>query len=386
MAAAYLYDAVRTPRGKAKPEGGLAALSPQELVKQQAAALAERCGDGARNPDALFLGCVGQVADQGGHIALVSKLHAGLPDNMAAISLNNYCTSGLTAIGQAAAMVASGQSDTVLAGGVECMSRVPFMGDKANYYSDPSLSLRARYIPVVLAADRLANAEGISRDELDAAALASQQKAVAAEQNPTLQRSRIATGGLAVEECIRPKTDAAFLAAIAPGFGALQDQYAEALGGARFVPLHTIAHAPPVCDGAALALVGSQDRDSAPRARILSFAECGGDPAASLTAGFAAMDRALEKAGLTLGDMDRIEFMEAFGVTIAKFLRDRDVDPSRVNVGGGHIAKGHPLGASGAILTSSLLDSLDAADGTLGLVVMSGAAGVGTAMIVERMN
>lgn len=386
MAAAYLYDAVRTPRGKARPDGGLAALSPQELVKQQAAALAERCGDGAVRPDALLLGCVGQVADQGGHIALVSKLHAGLPDEMASISLNNYCASGLTAIGQAAGMVASGQSDSVLAGGVECMSRVPFMADKASYYSDAGLPVRARYIPVVLAADRLANAEGIGRDALDAVALASQQKAAAAEENAALQRSRIATGGLAVEECIRPNTDAAFLAGIAPGFAALQDHYAEALGGARFEPLHTIAHAPPVCDGAALALVGNEDRDIAPRAKILSFAECGGDPAASLTAGFAAMDRALEKAGLALGDIDRIEFMEAFGVTIAKFLRDQQVDPAKVNIGGGHIAKGHPMGASGAILTSSLLDSLEAADGSLGLVVMSGASGVGTAMIAERMN
>ncbi len=385
MADVFLYDAVRTPRGKAKPDGGLGALTPQELVKQQIDALGARLGAAVRAPEALLLGCIGQVGDQGGHIALVSKLHAGLPDATAAHSINNYCASGLSAIGQATAMVASGQAESVLAGGVECMSRVPFMGDNASYYSDAGFPTRTRYIPVVLAADRLAAAEGFSRSELDAVALASQQKAAAAEGNAALIRSRIATGTLQAEECIRPKTDAASLAAMPPGFGALQDSYADALGGVRFEPLHTLSHAPPVCDGAGLAWVGTAGLGQ-PRARILGFAESGGDPVASLNAGFAAMDKALARAGLSLADMDRIEFMESFAVTIAKFLRDRDVDPAKVNVSGGHIAKGHPMGASGAILASTLLDCLDEANGTLGLVVVSGASGVGAAMVVERLN
>lgn len=385
MSEVHIYDAVRTPRGKAKPDGGLGALTPQELVKQQIDALRDRCGDTARSPEDLLLGCIGQVGDQGGHIALVSKLHAGLPDATAAHSLNNYCASGLSAIGQAAAMVGSGFAETALAGGVECMSRVPFMGDTASYYTDASFPPRSRYIPVVLAADRLADAEGISRNELDAVALASQQKAAEAETKPALIRSRIATGTLDAEECPRSGMDAAKLAAMSPAFGALQDQYADALNGARFDPLHTLGHAPPVCDGAALALIGRPGLGKA-RARILGFAESGGDPAASLTAGFTAMDKALARAGVTLADIDRIEFMEAFAVTIAKFLRDYPVDPSKVNVSGGHIAKGHPMGASGAILASTLLDCLDEASGTLGLVVVSGASGVGAAMVVERLN
>ena len=385
MADVFLYDAVRTPRGKAKADGGLSALTPHELVKQQIGAIGARLRHAVMAPEALLLGCIGQVGDQGGHIALISKLHAGLPDATAAHSINNYCASGLTAIGQAAAMVASGQAETVLAGGVECMSRVPFMGDHASYYSDPGFPPRTRYIPVVLAADRLAAAEGFSRAELDGVALASQQKAAAAEGNTALIHSRIATGALQAEECIRPKTDAASLAAMPSGFGALQDHYAEALGGERFEPLHTLSHAPPVCDGAGLALVGRAGLGQ-PRARILAFAESGGDPVAALTAGFAAMDKALVRAGLTLADMDRIEFMESFAVTIAKFLRDRDVDPARVNASGGHIAKGHPMGASGAILASTLLDCLDEAEGRLGLVVVSGASGVGAAMVVERLN
>lgn len=386
MADVYFYDAVRTPRGKARPDGGLAGLSPQELVRQQAAALAARCGDVAAHPDALLLGCVTQSGAQGGHIAMLAKLHAGLPDTTAVQSINNYCASGLSAIGQAVAKVASGQANCILAGGVESMSATPFLSDRAAFYADDSLPPRARFVPPILAADRLADAEGISRADLDAVALTSQQKAAATDTDPALQRSRIATGPLSGEECIRPQTTAESLANTPPAFAELQQQYAGALEGVTFAPLHSIAHAPPICDGAGLALVGGAGLGPFLRARVVAFAESGGDPAASLTAGFAAMDKVLARAGLTLGDMDRIEFMEAFAVTIAKFLRDRDVAPERVNVSGGHLAKGHPMGASGAILTSTLLDTLDACEGRYGLVVLTGAMGVGAAMIVERVT
>jgi acetyl-CoA C-acetyltransferase/acetyl-CoA acyltransferase len=263
---------------------------------------------------------------------------------------------------------------------------VPFLGDNASYYTDASLPKRTRFIPVVLAADRLAEAQGISRADLDAVALTSQQRAGAAEASPGLLASRIPLGALAADECTRPQTTAESLAAMPPSFAALAVQYAEALDG----PIdhrHTIGHAPPICDGAGLALVGgAPGTGDRARARILGYAESGGDPHASLLAGFSAMERVLARTGLSLADMDRIEFMEAFAVTIAKFQRDYAADPSRVNVGGGHIARGHPMGASGAILVSTLLDALDAADGRLGLVVCSGAAGVGAAMVVERLG
>lgn len=382
----FLYDAVRTPRGKARPDGGLADLSPQELVRTQIEALKNRVGGATDKAEALLLGCVTQSGAQGAHIALISKLHAGLDDRVAAHTINNYCASGLSAIGHAAAMVGSGQVAAVLAGGVEMMSQTPFMSDKASYYTDQTLPQRARYVPPVLAADRLANAEGLGRAALDAVALTSQQKAAAAEADLQLQASRITTGKLRGEECIRPTTTAESLAAAPPAFGALQADFAGALGGAHFDPLHTLAHAPPVCDGAALALVGGSGIGARPRARALAYAESGGDPETSLTAGFAAMDKVLARAGLSLDQIDRIEFMEAFAVTIAKFLRDRQPDPARVNVGGGHLAKGHPMGASGAILTSTLLDTLDAANASLGLVVTTGATGIGAAMIVERLN
>lgn len=390
---AYLFDAVRTPRGKARPDGGLASLTPQELVAQLYRALDARVPGQAASAEALFLGCVGQVGAQGGNIALVSKLYAGLRDSASAYSLNNYCVSSLTAIGQAAAFVSTGQGRRALAGGVEMMSRVPFMADRADYYTDSTFPLRTRYIPVALAADRLAEAEGIDRRTMDSLCLQSHQRAAAAERAPALVRSRVAmtnaagASALAQDECVRAQTTLESLSAMAPAFGELAKGYADALGHQAIDHRHTIAHAPPVCDGASLALVGDGGAsDVRPRARILAYAEAGGDPHASLLAGFAAMERALEKAGLTLDAIDRIEFMEAFAVTIAKFMRDRAADPAKVNVSGGHMAKGHPMGASGGILLSTLLDSLEAADATTGLVVASGASGVGAAMVVERLS
>lgn len=379
---AYIQDAVRTARGKARPDGGLASLKPHELVGGLIDALEAR-GHPARNANALILGCVGQVGAQGANVALVTKLHAGLPDDSPAYSLNNYCVSGLTAIGQAAGLVETGQADSVLAGGVEMMSRVGFMADKADYYEDSSFPTRTRYIPVVVAADRLAEDIGVSREEMDAAALSSQQRTAAAEGTP-LVASRIVVNGLDREEAARATTTAEGLAAMPAAFAPLGERYVEALGGRTLDHRHTVAHAPPMCDGAGLALVTGKAEGA--RARIVSWAESGGDPVASLTAGFTAMDRALERANLTLADMDRIEFMEAFAVTIVKFMREREVDADKVNVGGGHLAKGHPMGATGAILVSSLLDALDACDARYGLVVAAGAQGVGSAMVVERMS
>ena len=378
---AYIHDAVRTARGKARPDGGLAALKPHELVTGLIDAMEAR-GRAPRDADALILGCVGQVGAQGANVALVSKLHAGLDDTAFAWSLNNYCVSGLTAVGQAAALVETDGVRSALAGGVEMMSRVPFMGDKADYYEDPAFPPRTRYIPVAIAADRLAEDIGVTRAEMDAAALTSQQRTARAEGTP-LTASRIALNGLSVEEAARGATTAESLAAMPPAFAALAAPYAAALEGRTLDHRHTVAHAPPMADGAALALIS--DEAEGARARIVAWTEAGGDPAASLAAGFTAMERVLDKAGLTLGDMDRIEFMEAFAVTIAKFLRDYPVDADRVNVGGGHLAKGHPMGATGAILLSSLLDALDACEGRYGLVVAAGAQGVGSAMIVERL-
>ena len=380
---AFLYDALRTPRGKGKNGGGLASLRPEELVAGLVDRLRERTTS-TLSPDVLILGSVGQVGAQGGNIALVSKLKAELPDQTAAFSLNNYCASGLTAVGQAAAMVSSGAGQVVLAGGVEMMSRVPFMGDAADYYKDSSLPRHNRYLPVALAADRLAEDLNVSRAELDAVALTSQQRAVAADGGE-LTASRVPMGGLERDECIRATTaDALF--ALAPAFAGLAPEYREVIGR-QLDHRHTIGHAPPIADGAALVLVGGEKSvDAKPRARVVAWAESGGNTAASLTAGLAAMERVLEQASLSLAEMDRIEFMESFSVTMVKFMRDWRPDMEKVNVGGGHIARGHPLGASGAILLSTTLDALDSIQGRFGLTVVTGASGIGSAMIIERLE
>lgn len=377
-----IFDAVRTPRGKARQGGGLAHETPHGLVSHLTAALGRR-GNDPHSVDQLVLGCVGQVGAQGGHIGMVAKLASGLPDRVVVHTLNNYCASGLSAIGQAAAAIAAGQIDRALAGGVEMMSRVPFMADHADYYAATDFEPRQRYIPVAVAADLLAEKEGIDRDALDRTAATSQARAAAAEHNPSLTASRIQVGSLDREEAVRVTSPAA-LAAMQPAFAAMAAGYSAVLSDATIDHRHTVAHAPPVTDGAGLALIG-RDGPGA-RARILSYAEAGGDPRDSLTAGFAAMNRALARAGIGVRDLDRIEFMEAFAVVIAKFMRDCPVDPERVNVSGGHLAKGHPMGATGAILLSTLLDALDAADARLGLVVVTGASGVGAAMVVERLR
>lgn len=376
-----IFDAVRTPRGKGRADGGLAGETPHGLVAHLVDALDQR-GRDPHGVDQLTLGCVGQVGAQGGHVGMVAKLAADLPERVVTHTLNNFCASGLSAIGQAAAAITAGQIDRALAGGVEMMSRVPFMADRADYYTAAEFDAERRYIPVALAADLLAEKEGIGRAELDAVTATSQARAAEAENTPALIASRVPAGQLTREESVRP-VDAGKLAAMPPAFAPFAEQYGEALGGAAIDHRHTVAHAPPVSDGAGLALLGRAGAD--PRARILSYAEAGGNARDSLLAGFAAMDLSLARAGLTLADMDRIEFMEAFAVVIAKFLRDRPADPARVNVSGGHLAKGHPMGATGAILLSTLLDALDACDGRLGLVVATGAQGIGAAMVVERL-
>lgn len=377
-----IFDAVRTPRGKARSDGGLAAQTPHGLVAHLATAIGDR-GNDPRAVDQLTLGCVGQVGAQGGHIGMVAKLAIGLPDSAVTHSINNFCASGLTAIGQAAAAISAGQIDRALAGGVEMMSHVPFMADRATYYEATEFAPPLRYIPVAVAADLLAEKENIGRAELDAVAAWSQARAAAAEDRPDMIASRIATGGLSHEEAVRV-TRPDVLADMPPAFPPMAENYRGALGEAPIDHRHTVAHAPPMTDGAGLALIG-RDGEGA-RARILSYVEAGGHPRDSLTAGFTAMDRALERAGKTLADIDRVEFMEAFAVVIAKFVRDRNPDLAKVNVSGGHLAKGHPMGATGAILLSTLLDMLDASDGTFGLVVATGAQGVGAAMVLERLS
>lgn len=387
---AYIYQALRSPRTKAKKTGTLANVLPHALVSQLTSAVLEQSGGDAAGAqvDQLLLGCVGQLNTQGGNIALVSKLHTSLPDACAAMTLNHFCASGLSAVGLAANACALGQSRLALAGGVECLSQVGFMADNAYYYRDNSLPADRRYLPVALSADLLAQREQVGRDELDEPTALSHQRAV---DGLAYQKSLCPVRGDDVvvdrDECPRADMSRAALANLEPAFAALAQDYAEALAGRDMTFLHTVANAPPMVDGAALALIGGLDAlDRAPRARILDWTDAGADPAASLTGGLAAMDKLLARQKMTLADIDRIELMEAFAVVPALFRRRYAFDYDRVNVSGGHLAKGHPLGATGAVLLSTLCDVLEVDDRQLGLVVVTGASGTGSAMLIERVN
>lgn len=381
----YIGDCVRSVRGKARPDGGLAAQAPYSLVGLLIDAVEQRGAIKRSDVDRLALGCVGQIGAQGGHIALVTKIASALPKTSSAHTINNFCASGLTAIGQAVAAVSAGQSELALAGGVEMLSRVPFMADDADYYHDQTFESADRYIPVALAADLLAAEQNVTREEMDDLSYLSQSRAAKAESDGALQASRIAIGGLDHDEAVRVTTREK-LAAMPPAFAGLAEEYAHALTDEAPAPRMSVANAPPMTDGAGLAAIGGAKSFRSPRARVVAFAEAGGDARQSLTAGFVAMDRVLVQARLSLDQMDRVEFMEAFAVPYALFRRNYQPDMDKVNVSGGHIAKGHPMGATGAILLSTLLDVLDAADGKYGLVVASGAQGVGAAMIVERLS
>ncbi|WP_429910885.1 acetyl-CoA C-acyltransferase [Glycocaulis sp.] len=402
MTQTYIYDAVRSPRGKAKDDGGLAALKPHALTGQLIEALAARNGaDAVSQAASLTLGCVGQVGAQGGHIALVTRLHAGLPDVVRALTINNYCVSGLTAVGMAASEAdASGDDRLRLSGGVEMMSAVPFMGDKAHYYADAKTAAALRYVPVALSADLMATMEGFSKDDLDAVTARSHNRAAAAWERGGLSEVIAIKGEdgqvmLDRDESVRAGTTPEGLGRFAPafaemgaaGFDAVMLKARPELNAINHV--HSVANCPPVCDGAALALVGSKGAGEAagikPKARIRAAVEATGDPVLQLTAGFAAMEQILKETGLKLSDFDRIEFMEAFAATPVKFERDYKPDMDKVNPEGGHLAMGHPMGASGAILLATMLGGLERSGGSLGLIVAHGGSGVGSAMVVERV-
>lgn len=399
----YIYDAVRTPRGKGRAGGSLAEVTPAQLVAQLVRALERRNGPDAISAiEHLTLGCVTQVGVQGGHVALAARILAGLPDDLPCLTINNFCVSGLSAIADAARRVASGQVDLALAGGAESMSQVTFLADTADYYTDMTLASSMGWAPVGVAADLLATREGIDRPAMDAAVLRSHQRAAVAWREGRYAGRVIpitkADGDMALahDENIRDFGDGAALTRLPPvfaepgaqGFDEILQAHRPAVG--QIEHRHSVAHCPPIADGASLVLVGSKAAGErlglTPLARIRSVAESADDRVMQLTAGFKAMTRALDRAGLALDQVGAVEFMEAFAVVPVLFERDFGPDMSRVNPNGGHLAMGHPMGATGAVLTTTLLDDLTQLDADTGLVVATGGVGVGAAMVIERVS
>ena len=394
---AYILATVRTPRGKAKTTGGLGSVHPLDLVARLLRALQERTGLDPAAVDDIILGCATQAGEQGANIAKVAALYAGWPAEVPGVTINRFCASGLDAVNLAAAKVQAGAADLVVAGGVESVSHCPMFSDNGPLYTDPRVITQAGFVHMGVAADLVATLEGFDRAELDAYAVQSHQRAAYATAHghfaPSLLPVRDADGRALLDrdEHIRPDLTLAQTARLEPAFADLDDSLALArypqVGALRHV--HHRGNSPALADGAGLVLVGSRAAAEAlglrPRARVRAFANHAVEPVIMLTAGQTAAEKALRRAGLTPADVALFEFAEAFAALCLKFQRDLDVGPDRFNVNGGTIAMGHAFGATGAILTATLLDELERRAVGLGVVAVSGAAGLGVATVLERV-
>jgi acetyl-CoA C-acetyltransferase len=398
-----IFDAIRTPRGKGKVNGSLHATKPVDLV---VGLMHETL---SRNPeldpnrvDDVVLGCVTPIGDQGADIAKTAAIKAGLPDTVAGVQLNRFCASGLEAVNIAAQKVASGWEDLVLAGGVESMSRVPMGSDGGAWAMDPETAYDTSFVPQGIGADLIATVEDFSRDDVDAYAVRSQERASAAQAEGRFSGSVVPVLDindqvvLDRDEFIRPGTTVETLAGLKPSFAAIGD-----MGGFDAVALqkyhwverinhvHTPGNSSGIVDGASLVVVGNEKTGSElglrARAKILATAVSGADPTIMLTGPAPASRKALAKAGLTADDIDLVEINEAFAAVVLRFVRDMGFDMDKVNVNGGAIAMGHPLGATGGMILGTLVDELERQDKRYGLATLCIGGGMGIATVVERV-
>ncbi len=398
---AFIYDAVRTPRGRGKSDGALYEVKPVSLLGGLLNALQERNDLDTAMVDDIVIGCVTPVGDQGGNIAKTAALLAGWDEVVAGFQLNRFCASGLEAVNLAAMKVRSGWEDLVVAGGIEVMSRVPMMSDGGAWAADPETSIRTGFVPQGIGADLIATLEGFSRAAVDAFALASQKKAAAATDQGFFARSLVPVkdrNGLLIldrDETIRRDVTLEGLAALKPSFESLGELGFNAVALAKYPQVerihhvHTAGNSSGIVDGAALVLIGSEARGRelglTPRGRIVATALTGADPTIMLTAPAPATRKVLAKAGLTVADIDLFEVNEAFASVVMKFQKELGVPDEKINVNGGAIAMGHPLGATGAMLIGTLLDELERRELRYGLCTLCVGGGMGIATIVERV-
>jgi acetyl-CoA C-acetyltransferase len=401
---ALVFDAIRTPRGRGKSNGSLHTTKPVDLVVGLMHEMLSRNAqlDPSRVDD-VVLGCVTPVGDQGADIARTAAVKAGLPDTVAGVQVNRFCASGLEAVNLAAQKVASGWEDLVLAGGVESMSRVPMGSDGGAMGLDPETAYAIPFVPQGISADLIATLESFSREDVDAYAVRSQQRAAAAQAEGRFSGSVIPVldindhAVLDRDEFIRADTTVETLAGLKPSFATMGD-----LGGFDAVALqkyhwvekinhvHTPGNSSGIVDGAALVAVGSEQIGSelglTPRAKIVATALSGAEPTLMLTGPAPAARKALAKAGLTVDDLDLVEMNEAFAAVVLRFVRDMGIDMEKVNVNGGAIAMGHPLGATGAMILGTLIDELHRTGGRYGMATLCIGGGMGIATIVEAVR
>jgi len=399
MSKALIYDAIRSPRGRAKDTGGLHALTPQALLAQLYSALAERTGFTPEQVGDVILGCATQYGEQAGNIAKSSTLYAGWPQWVPGMTINRYCSSGIDAVALAALKIEAGLASAVIAGGVEMMSRVPMLADDARVFKDPAFAARCQMLMMGNGADLIATLYGVSREQADAIALASQQRAARAREAGYFRSIVPITlpDGTRCEadECVRPDASAASLAAMQPvfvkagaaGIDAFQQAAHPALGEVRHI--HTAGNSPAMADGAAVVMVAGEAfgtvTGSKARARIVASNTVAADPTQVLSGCVEAARAMLNSQKLTSADIDLFEIHEAFAATSVMALQELNIPDDKLNVNGGVIALGHPMGATGAMMLGTLLDELERRDLQRGIVSAAGAAGSGSALLIERI-
>jgi len=402
MTPVYIYDHVRSPRGRGRANGSLHSVTPIELATQVLRSIRDRSALDTRLVDDVVFGCVTPHQEQGSNIGRVAALNADYDETVPGVQVNRFCASGLEAVNIGAAKIMAGASEAIVAGGVESMSRVPMGSDHGAWANDPRVALHTYFVPQGVGADMIATLHGYSRKDVDAYAVESQRRAAAAWAEGRFKNSIVPVRdvlGLPVlerDEHIRPDTTLEALGALKPSFvtageklgfdSVLIQRYPEV---EQIHHVHHAGNSSGIADGAAAVLLGTETFGAAigrkPRARIRTFASIGSEPAIMLTAPAAAAGKALKKAGMAPSDIDLFEVNEAFASVVMLFMQLMEVPATRVNVCGGAIAMGHPLGATGAMLVGTVLDELERRSLGTALIVLCVGAGMGTAAIIERV-
>jgi acetyl-CoA C-acetyltransferase len=402
MPDAFIYDHVRTPRGRGKADGALHEVTALNLATQALAAVKARNKLDPALVDDVVLGCVDSIGEAGGDIARVAALTAGYGDGVPGIQINRFCASGLDAVNFAAAEIMSGQHDMTIGGGVESMSRIGIGAAGGAWPMDPAIALKSYFMPQGISADLIATKYGFSRDDVDAYAVESQRRAATAWNEGRFARSVISVKDvngltiLAKDEHMRPSTTMQSLAQLNPSFVQLGEMSGfDAVAVQAHPELETINHvhhagnSSGIVDGAAAVLIGSKEAGEKaglkPRIRIRAFANIGSEPAIMLTGPVDVTEKVLAKAKMSLDDIDLIEVNEAFAAVVLRYCQAFDLDAAKVNVNGGAIAMGHPLGATGAMILGTVIDELERRDLSTALVTLCIGAGMGTATIIERV-
>jgi acetyl-CoA C-acetyltransferase len=401
MTDCFIYDTVRTPRGKGRKDGALHEVTALELGTQVLKAVRDRNNLDTKVVDDVVFGCVDPVGEQGSNIARIAVLNADYAETTAGVQINRFCASGLEACNMAAAQVMSGQSDMTIGGGVEAMSRVGMGASGGAWATDPSIAIKSYFAPQGIGADLIATIEGFSRDDVDAYSVESQKRAANAWKNGYFKKSVIPVkdiNGLTIldrDEHMRADTTMQSLAALQPSF-AMPGEFAfDAVVQQRYPEVEALNHvhhagnSSGIVDGAAAVLMGTKEAGRAqglkPRARIRGFASIGSEPSIMLTGPSYVTEKALKRAGMTVKDIDLFELNEAFASVVLRFMKVLDIPHDKINVNGGAIAMGHPLGATGAMILGTVLDELERRNLNTALVTLCVGAGMGTATIIERV-